>query len=198
VKRPVEIPWRRHLRALGILAPIAASGFALCGALFLHLPHVETIAGWLFIASAFLVALGCGAAWRRPTPFALAAVVLTLGELFAAGRSMEYNRSTAPESLEALRPAIAFLQTQASSRVLGLSDATWDPGDLADITPALAGLAPVQITSYVDAVKNKELLTANLRRFTACRASMATMAACFPSTLCRHGRTASPGRSAFP
>ena len=93
-------------------------------------------------------------------------ILLCVGELYVAGRHLEYNRYSAPESLTAVRPATAYLQTQVSAahpfRILSVSDATWDPGDLGEINAEMAGVAASRVNDYVDAIKNKELLTANL------------------------------------
>ena len=132
----------------------------------MHTPEGWVIGAWSALALVFLAALAIDIPTRRPTLFLVALTVAALVELYAAGRFLEYSHVSAPESLTALRPAVAFLQTQAKSpeapRVLAVSDSTWDPGDLALIKSMFHGDPSGRIQDYVDAVKNKELLTPNL------------------------------------
>lgn len=149
----------------------AGGGLALILALaspWLRFPPAPTVAAWAVVTALviFIVSLRVPARWPRAGAALLALALLA--ELYTAGRHFEYNHYAAPETLTALRPAIAYVQTQAAAaegqpfRVLSVSDATWDPGDLPEIRAMLSGQPASRVADYLDALKNKELLTANL------------------------------------
>lgn len=155
---------RRLLAGCVAAAVMTAFGVLL---IKMHLPAAQAILVWASSAGSLLALIALDAPRRRPALFVTLCITLTCGELYAAGRYLEYNRYVAPESLSALRPAIAYIQSQpdgnaASSRVLSVSDATWDPGDLADVQAILSGASRERAAGYLDSIKNKELLTANL------------------------------------
>lgn len=152
---------RRLLRLLA--GAVALVGLALLAASpLVHLPPPATLAGWAAAAAAGM-ALMVLLAPRRRRLFAGVLLALLLGELYLAGHGMEYNRLAPPESLTAWRPAPAAIAAQGGLyRALSVSDATFDPGDLAEIKAGFGNLAPALLSAYLDALKNKELLTANL------------------------------------
>lgn len=161
----------RHLAALCAICSIALAA----ASPVLHVPPPPTVALWALGAVAVLALLWvwqASAQHRRLGGSAsvvagAALCLLIVAELFASGRYLEYNRLAAPESLTTLRPAVAFVQAQQRgqtppARVLSISDATWDPGDLHDILASFGDEPARRVRDYIDAVKNKELLTANL------------------------------------
>ncbi len=156
---------RPLLRPILAVATVIALAVAV-GARWLHIPPPTVMLTWAVIVLVVAALIYVRLPACRPLLFSGIVIVLCVGELYAAGRHLEYNRYSAPESLTALRPAAAYLQTQTTAenpfRILSVSDATWDPGDLGDITAELPGVAASRVADYVDAVKNKELLTANL------------------------------------
>lgn len=158
---------RRLLLAAGGAALALGAALAVASP-WLHLPPLAVMAAWCGVAAVVLLLIAARVAPRWPTAAAAVLAVVLVAELYAAGARFEYNHYASPETLTALRPAIAYLQTQAEAqrpepfRVLSVSDATWDPGDLAELRAMLDGEPASRITDYLDAVKNKELLTANL------------------------------------
>jgi hypothetical protein len=152
-----------------VLAALASSALLVVGGAFwLHMPPA-----WVMLVWAGLAVCGAGVALLQvPAPtrvlFSGLLIVVVITEMYAAGRYLEYNRFSAPETLTALRPAVAYLMARQQEtpatpwRVLSVSDATWDPGDLREIRGALDTLPASRQADYIDAVKNKELLTANL------------------------------------
>ena len=154
---------RRRVLALLAIVLIVAGVVLSLGASLLHLPSRATMVTWGAVAVGLIVAIALVLPDRRPMLFTGVILLVTGSELYAAGSHLEYNRYSAPESLTSLRPAIACLQTQVGgSRVLSVSDATWDPGDLNEIRAGMAGVTPGRVADYVAAIKNKELLTPNL------------------------------------
>jgi len=167
--------WRRRgrvsRRALLLLAValVALAGWAVRGM------HIEegggvgwpTVVGWAVgVAVALGLLLG---ATRAPRLATVGLLVLLVVELFAAGLALPYNRATASEAFTSLRPAIAHLLTAGGgigappARFLSMSDITFDPGDLPEITviygPQLSADA---LYDYVIAAKHKEVLSPNL------------------------------------
>jgi len=91
--------------------------------------------------------------------------LVVVAELFAASRSLAYNRPTAPEAYSSLRTAPAHLLAsgQPTDRFLSISGLTFDPGDLGEIQQILGDqLSSQAIYDYVVATKLKEILAPNL------------------------------------
>ena len=156
---------RLHVPRGWVVAALLAGVVALVSVPWLHLPPPQVIVAWIALALLFSVLLAGGLAQRRPQVFILLIVLATSAELYLAGRWMDYNQVSPPEAVSALRPAVAYLTSEPSSppwRMLSISDATWDPGDLQLIASEFPGLDAVILDNYIDTVKNKELLTANL------------------------------------
>lgn len=155
-------PLRSKLTAGLLLAPWAPVLLASLALISVHAFRLPPIVAWLTLAISvawlFRLALSASLSPRGFTPVAALVVVVIL-ELFAASRDMEYNHPTAPESVTALRPALAHLLTdQQPYRILSLSLGLFDPGDLADMRLMLSG----QIAAdFATAAKNKEVLAPN-------------------------------------
>lgn len=148
----------RRLQRTGALQPLALGIAALWATHALRLPAP---AAWL--------AVGLAAAWlilgsMRARPAAArrsrwTLVALLVVELFAASRDMEYNRPAPPESVSALRPALAHLLTDDSEyRMLSLSLGLFDPGDLTDMRLMMPAATA---SDFATAAKNKEILAPN-------------------------------------
>jgi hypothetical protein len=148
-------------RALALLAAVlvALMAWALLGAR----AGGSTVVGW---AIGLVLTLGLlAAAARAPRAAVLGLLALLIVELFAAGSALPHGRATAPQAFTSLRPAIAHLLAAeqqrggAPARFIGMSDITFDPGDLAEIDviygPQLSADA---VYDYVVAVKRKEVL----------------------------------------
>lgn len=168
--RPREGFPRRAWRRLLIGGGIVALPLALLSP-WLDFPAWPTLAAWGglgILALAFWINGFSARAGRRGCKIAVAG--LLLAELFVAGRSLAYNRATAPEALSSLRTAPAHLLAEARfggqtppPRFLSLSDTRYDPGDLADIQAIFADqLPPEAIYDFVVAAKRKEILAPNL------------------------------------
>jgi hypothetical protein len=152
------------LAALVLLFAIAAP--------FLRWPSPGVIAAWIVLGVATAIVVGLGLAWghrlalRGPqgSVYRFLLAVLVIGELLAASRGLDYNRLVPPEAYTSLRPAIAYLRTDPGLyRLLTLSAALFDPGDLAQMGDLFGGqLPPLAVADYAVAVKNKEVLAPNL------------------------------------
>jgi hypothetical protein len=140
-------------------APVALTVLALT---LVHAFKLPAIVAWLALTLSVLWLLRLVQLASRSrsllTPVAALLVVLVL-ELFAASRDMEYNHPTAPESVTALRPALAhLLADEQPYRILSLSRGLFDPGDLADMRLMM----PEKIAAdFATAAKNKEVLAPN-------------------------------------
>jgi len=144
------------------------------GAVWMERPGARVAGVWGLCAALAAALIVAAARTRRWTIPATALIVLaTLGELFAASRSLAVNRPTAPQAYTSMRPSVAHLLADPDrGRVLSLSDLIFDPGDLAEIRaiygPYLAGDTPYMdvvneaIYDYVVATKQKEILVPNL------------------------------------
>jgi hypothetical protein len=95
-----------------------------------------------------------------------ALLLLMLTELFAAGRRLAYNQTTAPAAYDSMRSATAHLLAEAGNepyRFLSLSDILYDPGDLGDLQAMFqASLSQDAIYRLIVASKMKEVLAYNL------------------------------------
>ncbi len=169
--------------ARGLLT--TSSTAALRASRFDALPSRWSASPWLSVALG-TIALIATATFKAPPPLAWAALAVSMLwlmrrpsqssgtgspscspailsllviELFVASRGMEYNQPAPPESLSALRPALAHLLTDEEPfRVLSLSNGLFDPGDLADIRTMM----PLDVaTQFATATKNKEILAPN-------------------------------------
>ncbi len=162
--------WRRSLssrqgrpdwRALAWLAAVlvALMVWAMLGAQ----AGGSTVLGWTI---GLVLTLGLlAAAARAPRPAAVGLLILLIVELFAASSSLPHDRATAPQAFTSLRPAIAHLLSAederegAPARFIGMSDITFDPGDMAEINVIYGPqLSDDAVYDYVVAAKRKEVL----------------------------------------
>ncbi len=131
----------------------------------LDFPQLSTLVVWVFLACAGfgLVLMGLSR-WGGRLVFRLVVVLLIVGELFAASRSLAYNNPTAAEAFSSLRTAPAYLLTDRGLyRFISMSGIVYDPGDLKEIQQIFEGqLPPKAIYDYVVAAKRKEILAPNL------------------------------------
>ncbi|MBM3135855.1 MAG: YfhO family protein, partial [Chloroflexi bacterium] len=139
---------------------------------FLRWPSPGVIAAWIGLGTATAIVVWLGCTWgQRLTlrdaqggAYRLILAALVVGELFVASRGLDYNRLVPPEAYTSLRPAIAYLRTDPGLyRLLTMSTALFDPGDLAQMGDLFGGqLPPLAVADYAVAVKNKEVLAPNL------------------------------------
>jgi len=131
---------------------------------FLRWPSPGVIAAWIVLGAAAAIIVWLGLAWGDRPPYRLLLATLVIGELLAASRGLDYNRLVPPEAYTSLRPAIAYLRTDPGLyRLLTMSAALFDPGDLAQMGDLFGGqLPPPAVADYAVAVKNKEVLAPNL------------------------------------
>ena len=169
----IDLLWRRrepisrYLTSLFIIALLllmvwAAVGVRLGAGEGIGWP---TAIGW---AGGGILTLGLLAlAARAPRPAAIGLLALLLVELFAAASALPHTQATAPQAFTSLQPAIAHLladdRGRPSARFLSMSDITFDPGDMSEIThiygPQLSAEA---LYNYIVAAKHKEVLSPNL------------------------------------
>jgi hypothetical protein len=131
----------------------------------LDFPQLPTLMAWALLSCAGLGLILIGLSpWGGRLVFRLTVVLLIVGELFAASRSLAYNNPTAPEAFSSLRTAPAHLLTDRSLyRFISMSGIVYDPGDLKEIQQIFEGqLPPRAIYDYVVAAKRKEILAPNL------------------------------------
>ena len=149
--------------ALALLA-----GWAMMGVRIGAGGHVgwPTVAAW---AVGIVLALGLLAlTGRAPRLAAAGLLILLVVELFGAGRSLPYNRATAPQAFTSLRPAIAHLlaageNREGGPRFLSMSDITFDPGDMPEIEIIYGPQLPADARyDYIVAAKHKEILGPDL------------------------------------
>ncbi len=128
-------------------------------------------ARWLYLYTlgmAMLAGLGADPLLRKMPFLRIALALLVVGELFAASRSLAYNRPTAPEAFSSLRTApthlLALEQGKCPpSRFLSISKMSYDPGDLDQMHQIFdSQLPPKAVYDLVVAAKRKEILAPNL------------------------------------
>jgi hypothetical protein len=90
-------------------------------------------------------------------------LVVLAAELWGAGSTLPHNRATAPQAFTDLRPSAAHLLVSQPGRFLGLSDITFDPGDLGEMEVAYGPqLESDAFYDLVIATKQQEVLSPNL------------------------------------
>jgi hypothetical protein len=132
-------------------------------------PSVITGLGW---AAEGLVglALAWSGPWLRPRGRAVLLTGSLVAAVFFASRPLPFNHPTAPEALDALRPAPAQLLAAAEfddeeppARFLSMSDIFFDPGDMAELESIYGDqLDADAFYDFSIATKQKEILTPNL------------------------------------
>ena len=147
-----------------VLAVAAVVLLLALAAPFLRWPSPGVIAAWIVLGAAAASVIWLGFTWSHQPAYRLILTALMVGELFAASRGLDYNRLVPPEAYTSLRPAIAYLRTDPGLyRLLTMSTALFDPGDLAQMGELFGGqLPPPAVADYAVAVKNKEVLAPNL------------------------------------
>jgi hypothetical protein len=132
-------------------------------------PGTITVAGWALDGVAALV-LAWPRRWSRPRGRAVLLAGASVVTMFVASRPLPFNHPTAPEALDALRPAPAQLLAAAEfddvnppGRFLSMSDIFFDPGDMAELESIYGDqLDADAFYDFLVATKQKEILTPNL------------------------------------
>ncbi len=159
IKRRSLVVWGTGIAGLLLLAwlgarlPVPGTGQPI------GLPGKLDWIGWLAGASLATLLI-----WQRPRWSAAAAIALMLAELLAAGTALPFNRATAPEALDSLRPSLLLLKSEgADSRFISLSDIFFDPGDKTELESAFADqLNEAAFYDLLVATKQKEIVAPNL------------------------------------
>jgi hypothetical protein len=132
-------------------------------------PATDTLLGWAVEALAVVLILLARRWCRLPIRIALlAGTAVTV--LFISSRPLPANHPTAPEALDALRPAPAHLlaaarnaDSQPPGRFLSISDTAFDPGDVAELESIYSDrLDADAFYDFLIATKQKEILAPNL------------------------------------
>jgi hypothetical protein len=111
--------------------------------------------------------LWLGRRWPRPALSGL--LVLTLAELWLAGRALPFALATAPAAVSLRNAPAALLAATAGqppagrARFLSMSDIRYDPGDLAELRALQADRLPAEaVERFVRAAKWAEVIAPNL------------------------------------
>ncbi|MBI5955975.1 MAG: hypothetical protein HY871_03140, partial [Chloroflexi bacterium] len=156
--------WWRGLGTGWRVALLAVGFIALALTPFLKYPPLPVLGLWLGTLGLAVVIFCLGVRSHRWSAILLVMSGALFGELFLASRNLELNLPVPPEAYAAWRPSGSFLRTDTGIyRVLSLSDALFDPGDLPEINRIFSSqLSGQQVASYVTALKNKEIIAPNL------------------------------------
>ncbi|MEO8608735.1 MAG: YfhO family protein [Chloroflexota bacterium] len=131
-------------------------------------PTARTLIAWA-LAAVILLA-GMWIAPRIQTKYVVSILgILAIVELFAASRVLAYNEVAPPDTFAAQRFTISQLRAYAAEqtppgRVLSISQALFDPGDIAALTARYheLGMSDLAIRIALVDTKLRELLAANL------------------------------------
>jgi len=120
-----------------------------------------TVLAWIISIGAVLAMIIVSNWAPKAATFGLIALIVI--ELFIARTGLPYARATAPQAFTSMRPAIAQLVVGSPGRYLSMSDITFDPGDLGEISVIYRDqLAADELYDYIIATKQKEVLSPNL------------------------------------
>jgi hypothetical protein len=164
----LPLPTASQARARLISGGVALVTLLALALFFAEWPLPRVWPWWVLAALVATVALGSRLVWpaRLPLPHAALVAVVLLGELWLASGGLDHAQATAPEAYLALRPSPAHLLSMqpalGATRLLSMSDLTWDPGDLTQLQSRHAGLLGEEpIYDLVVATKLKEVLAPN-------------------------------------
>jgi hypothetical protein len=131
-------------------------------------PTTRTLVAWGLSAAILLVGMWIAPRFR-PQYIVPLLGILAMVELFAASRVLAYNEVAPPDTFTAQRFTISQLRAYGADqtppgRVLSISQALFDPGDIAALTARYheLGMSDLAIRIALVDTKLRELLAANL------------------------------------